>query len=235
MTTNDGPHAQARPGDLITQSHQLEGNTDRLNDLYDTWATYYDRDVLREGYQGPEVISDIALQAVGWQRGRHGFSSRTEHSAPLRSTIVLDAGCGTGLAGIALARRGFTCIDGFDLSNQMVRQARKSKVYSWLSASLDLNKPLVPTLSEQHYDLVVCLGVFTLGHVPPESLYHLLEVTRPKGTVIVSTRTAYLRRSTFVDQIRSLTQCGRLTILDRQMGAPYIAAEDADYWVMEVH
>ena len=63
---------------------------------------------------------------------------------------VLDAGCGTGLVGVALSQAGAKTIDGIDISSGMLDVARKSEVYSDLTV-VDTSK--VIDKQDQSYDV----------------------------------------------------------------------------------
>ena len=113
--------------------------------LYDQYAGSFDRDLLGNlDYRGPEVILD------GLTRAGIG--------GPLD---ILDAGCGTGLAGLAvkkLARR----LDGIDLSEKMAEQARARGVYDSVEVG-DLLKA-----KKGAYDLVIAADVLIyLGDLAP--------------------------------------------------------------------
>lgn len=115
-----------------------------ISALYDQYAGSFDQDLLTNlDYRGPQVILD-GLNRAGI-------------SGPLD---ILDAGCGTGLAGLAvksLARR----LDGIDLSEKMAEQARARGVYDEVSVGdlLALNGL---------YDLVIAADVLIyLGELAP--------------------------------------------------------------------
>jgi predicted TPR repeat methyltransferase len=96
---------------------------------------------------------------------------------------ILDAGCGTGLVGVALAARGARAIDGVDLSPGMLGKAEETGVYRRL-APADLSRALpVPADS---YDVVVCVGTLTHGHVGPGAFGEFVRLTRPGGTVVAT-------------------------------------------------
>jgi len=116
--------------------------------LYDQYAGSFDQDLLGNlDYRGPDVILD----------GLH----RAGIAGPCD---ILDAGCGTGLAGLAmkpLARR----LDGIDLSEKMAEQARARGVYDSVAVG-----DLVPEMAgrSQHYDLVIAADVLIyLGDLAP--------------------------------------------------------------------
>ena len=75
------------------------GTSAELIKRYDQWAATYDHDIVtKSSWTGHIHIADVFARF-----------------APPEAK-VLDVGCGTGLAAIELARRGFSRIDGFDLS-----------------------------------------------------------------------------------------------------------------------
>src|SRR5579875_3630878 len=88
-------------------------DTDEARALYDEWAESYDADLTdaSQGYVAPTV----AAQTVARVAGVDGE--------------ILDAGCGTGLVGVALTDLGARTIDGVDLSPGMLEQAKATGAY----------------------------------------------------------------------------------------------------------
>ncbi len=116
--------------------------------LYDQYAGSFDQDLLGNlAYRGPEVILDGLKRA--------GLAGPYD---------ILDAGCGTGLAGLAvkpLARR----LDGIDLSEKMTEQARLRGVYDQVVVA-----DLAPEMARRSacYDLVIAADVLIyLGDLAP--------------------------------------------------------------------
>lgn len=125
--------------------------------LYDQYAGSFDQDLLGNlDYRGPEVILDGLTRA--------GISGPLD---------ILDAGCGTGLAGLAvkkLARR----LDGIDLSEKMAEQARARGVYDQVKVG-DL------LALSGSYDLVIAADVLIyLGDLAPV-MQAARTVLRPGG------------------------------------------------------
>jgi predicted TPR repeat methyltransferase len=119
-----------------------------ISALYDQYAGSFDQDLLGNlAYRGPEVILD-GLKRAGITGPRD----------------ILDAGCGTGLAGMAvkpLSRR----LDGIDLSEKMAEQARARGVYDSVTVG-----DLVPEMASRadSYDLVIAADVLIyLGDLAP--------------------------------------------------------------------
>jgi predicted TPR repeat methyltransferase len=88
-------------------------DTAAVRHIYDQWAATYDEEDVAAlmGYPAPARVADRVAELVGPE------------------TDILDAGCGTGLLGAALAPYGFRSIDGLDLSPGMLRVARRRRVY----------------------------------------------------------------------------------------------------------
>ncbi|MER9202308.1 class I SAM-dependent methyltransferase [Mesorhizobium sp. M0933] len=214
------PEQSAR--ERMKASHALDGDAVRLADLYRGWASAFDLDQGRIGYCGPMIVAELAGAA------------QTAYLAGQRNAIaILDAGCGTGLVGVELDRLGFRLIDGFDLSEEMAEKARQTGVYRHVRGDVDLNRRL-SDYSSASYDLTVCCGVLTLGHVQPHGLRELARVTRPNGFVIASTRKSYAETTSFEDQVRHLQDEGVLILAQCLRNGRYVAEEDAHYWVFQV-
>lgn len=146
--------------------------------IYDRWAATYNDEVGDEAqnYVAPVLAAQAAIQ----------FKLS---SGPANSTI-LDAGCGTGLVGqaLAIAGTGFdlstTSMDGLDLSRPMLDVAQKLGIYRDLEQA-DLNRQVAKP--DNMYDVVVCVGTFTLGHVGPDpALREFVRVTKAKGVVVAT-------------------------------------------------
>ncbi|MFD1984348.1 class I SAM-dependent DNA methyltransferase [Mesorhizobium newzealandense] len=206
----------------IKESHSLNGDADRLAKYYRGWADSYELDVEREQYCGPVIVAELtgALQAA-------------YVDGPRAATTILDAGCGTGLVGMELERLGFRSIDGFDLSEAMVEKAVETGSYRHVQGDVDLNSSLT-CYPDASYDMTVCCGVFTLGHVRPDGLRELARVTRPKGFVIVSTRKSYAEATSFEDEVLSLQQAGVFVPVQCLNDGRYLEEEDAHYWALRV-
>ena len=134
--------------------------------IYKEWAATYDADTTGE---------------YGWM----GFRPAAEELAKRitdKNAHILDAGCGTGLAGVALSKLGYDNIDGKDLSPEMLEKASRTGVYQILS-EVDLTK----TLSIANpYDAVFSCGVFGFGPPYAEHLRHLVAATKSDGYVVVT-------------------------------------------------
>ncbi|TGJ87379.1 hypothetical protein E0Z10_g1411 [Xylaria hypoxylon] len=153
---------------FVARARACRGHHD-ITVLYAQWANTYNSD-LKTGannYVAPSIIAETAFK-LGDQA----------------NAVVLDAGCGTGLVGGALAERGATTIDGLDLSPHMLQVAENLGVYRSVFLG-DLTKEVAKP--SQFYDLVTCVGTFTHGHVGPiPALREFVRVLRDDGHIVAT-------------------------------------------------
>jgi SAM-dependent methyltransferase len=171
--------------------------------LYDDWAAHYDEEMSKEGqdYVGPAIAAAYVLKTLG-----------VSQLDP--NTVLLDAGCGTGLAGIQLAKLGAKKLDGVDLSQGMLDIAAKSGAYRSLEPA-DLSTRLAH--SDATYDVVVCVGTLTQGHVGPVALDEFVRITKPGG-VIVATVLGYIYETGgYAAKMKSLESEGKAQLVSADL------------------
>lgn len=160
------------------------GRIDRLYGLntpddaataYAAVAESYAADHMARGFLLPFVGAGVLARHMGAENGS-----------------ILDAGCGTGLVGAALAGMGFGPIAGLDMSPEMLRVAETTGAYKALVAG-DLSRPL--PFATRSFDAVIAIGVFGPGHAPPQALRELNRVAGYGCPVVFS-----LREDTYEEQ-----------------------------------
>lgn len=201
--------------EAIDAALRLDGDPEHLREYYDEWARHYDGDVAGAGYRGPQICARLLRQF-----------------RPDTGIRVLDAGCGTGLAGIELRRLGYARIDGFDLSESMAAKAREGGCYTGVRGGVDMMRAS-SAYEGQDYDALLSVGVFTLGHVPPEALLELLALTTDGGLLVISTRSQYCDETHFQQVIDDLLRAGRIEIRRLLRNALYNHDGNGHYWVLE--
>ncbi|MEL6363383.1 MAG: class I SAM-dependent methyltransferase [Pseudomonadota bacterium] len=158
------PQKSANP--ILDRIYSLKGDPSETRDAYRDWAASYEKDTVEDmGYVAPGVVAEKLATLV---------------EPPAR---ILDAGCGTGLAGAELAKRGYESIDGMDISPEMLAIAREKNVYSDLRTE-DMTQKL--SHETNAYDAVTCVGAFTHAHVGPQGFDELVRVTKPGGFIIAT-------------------------------------------------
>ena len=147
----------------IARARAIRSPADAIH-VYRQWAADYDHDVFATlAFTGTNRIVELFAQ-----------------HQPERSVPVVDLGCGTGAAGARLRERGFTTVDGIDISPEMLQIAAGRNVYRELLAA-DLTAP-VPWPSGA-YGGSVSAGTFTSGHVGPDAIPEIVRILRPGAIV----------------------------------------------------
>ena len=212
------------PTESMAEVMSLAGDVDALARYYAKWAESYDEDVTSHGYALPDMMVATLVRTA---------EMVPEAGLSASDVEILDAGCGTGLVGVALAGAGYQMIDGIDLSPEMIGVAADRGVYRNLEAGVDL------TVSPPEHlaggaDVVMIAGVFTVGHIPPEALGTVSELARPGGFVIASTRRAYHDSTGYQSVSDRLVADGVLELVLRIDDGPYTMDSTAHYWSYRV-
>jgi len=169
-----------------------------MRDAYDQWADQYDQDIEEQGYRTP---TRVALALARHLRDKH---------AP-----ILDFACGTGLSGQALRQAGFTCIDGVDLSEKMLRKALAKSVYRSV-APCSAEAPF-EAVSEDH-QAIVAVGAIGAGAAPIECLTLAIDHLPLGGIFCVSLNDHTLQDPRFEAMIADAVISGTVDLLECEHG-----------------
>jgi len=165
-----------------------------LTDRYDVWAKDYDQDL---------------AETFGWLGPRYGAEYFARHvPTPGR---VLDAGAGTGLAGVLLYDMGYRDMVAGDISPGMLEEARRKDVYTDVKV-IALGETLdFPTDS---FDGVISTGVFTVAHVPAAAFDELVRVTKPGGHIVYTLRPDHYQDAGFREKQAALEAAGKWVLVE---------------------
>lgn len=210
----------ARP---LGQAMSLNGDPAALREYYAAWASDYDRDVGGDEYGLPGSVL-FTIQAA------------SEHEPWLNdpNITILDAGCGTGRIGLTLAQQGYTTIDGVDLAPEMVALAKARGVYRELEAPVDL-MAAPSNRWAQSADLVVVGGVFTVGHIPPESLLSVAKLVRPGGVLVTTVRPGYFDSTDYGAVSQTFADGPDADLLVHFPALPYTEDTDGRYYAYRIN
>ena len=180
---------QKRLDRIWTQAYSAHSRED-LRRLYRDWAATYDEDHDAIGFFGHVRTAEVLARY-----------------APFADVApVLDAGCGTGAAGEALASLGYRNLTGIDLSQDMLARARDKGIYTRLE-QVDLGQPL-DAFPCSSFDAAALVGVFSYGQAPAHALDEVVRVVKPGGVV------AFTMRVDFYEQ-DAMSVRSRMEALDR--------------------
>ena len=177
-----------------------EKSSIKLKQHYKSWANDYDQDLIDWGYAYPSQLKKIMSQDIKLKK----------------SSKILDAGCGTGLVAEVLGDMNFKNIVGLDYSLDMLKIAKDKKIYSRLIQE-SLNKKT--SLRSNQFDVVLCTGVLTSGHVGAKAINELIRVTKNKGYLILSIAESIYEKLGFKDEIEK----NKKQLLKIKISKPFIA------------
>ena len=191
------------PSDFVDQAYHLDNaDADATVEFYRKWAADYDHQMLDLlGYTSPASIAAIL----------------DKHLSD-KGAAILDAGCGTGLTCRLLAERGYSNLDGIDLSAEMLEVANKRGIYRNLFQA-DINQPLSPESGS--YDAVISSGTFTHGHVGPEPLRELFRVLKTGGILACTVHLDLWQSMGFEQAFIDLVDDGTATRISVEEGSYY--------------
>ncbi len=184
--------------------------TRKLRSEYNNWASEYDADLQALGFSAPRAAAELLEKYV-----------------PDKEAKVLDAGAGTGMVGVELARRDFTQITALDMSPGMLATAKEKGVYEDFVIG-ELGKSL--PFETDAFAGTTCVGVFTYGHALPESLDELIRATKPGGPVVFSMRTDYYTDAGFDVKQAALETEGKWSLLERSEPFQPMPNGEPDVW-----
>jgi len=181
----------------IDKIYQVDSDTE-MREAYDQWADSYEAELSQHQYCTPKRVAEALARHL------------SDFQAPL-----LDFACGTGLSGQALKHQGFTCIDGIDLSPNMLAQARKKSVYR----SLNVCEPQSPFASSTDaYRAIVATGAIGAGAAPVECLSAAIDHLSPGALLCVSLNDHTLEDPRYESIIEAETKADTIHVLEDQYG-----------------
>jgi len=184
---------------------------EELLKYYQDWTNNnkYNKDMVDWNYTAPqETVSVLRKYALN------------------KNSKILDAGCGTGLVGIQLKKYGYLNIEGVDFSQSMLDLVPQN-IYQKIE-KIDLNKPL--KFKNNIYDVVMCVGTFTYGHVKPHALDEIIRITKNKGLICFTVNEGIYEEYGFDKKIKELTN-NKLWNIKELFKSNYITNKDVEAWL----
>ncbi|MEM7544498.1 MAG: methyltransferase domain-containing protein [Pseudomonadota bacterium] len=178
--------------------------------FYNEWADTYDAELESGRYMTPVRCA----------------SALAEAGADL-DTPTLDFGCGTGLSGEALKREGFTTVDGWDPTPEMLKLAEGRGVYRVLR-QIEPDRPLFAPPNA--YGAVNAVGVLSPGLAPPETFEQLLSFLPKGGLIAFSLNDHAIEDGTHRAHLEGLVAAGVVEVTFSEYG-DHIPGTGLNAWV----
>merc|ERR1712026_75661 len=186
---------------------------DEIKKVYKEWATQYDQDVVhtaRVSYHKP--LTEAFDAAI-----KQAYPDTTK--SQIR---ILDAGAGTGLVGEALAKLGYTNVDALDISQEMLDEAEKKKVYTKFFCA-PLNEQRNPEIETGAYHALVCVGTLLAAHVRAEALDEMIRMVKNGGIFCFNVRNEDIKE--YEEKMLEMEKTGQWKMLSKEK-MPYFNKED---------
>ena len=185
--------------------------SEELLKYYKDWAdnNKYNKDMVVWNYIAPQETVSILK--------KYAFDKNFK---------ILDAGCGTGLVGIELKKYGYSNIEGVDFSQSMLDLVPQG-IYKKIE-KIDLNKPL--KFKDNMYDILMCVGTFTYGHVKPKALDELIRITKNRGLICFTINEGIYEEYGFDKKIKELSDNKSWNVKEF-FKSDYITTKDVEAWL----
>jgi predicted TPR repeat methyltransferase len=213
MNENELPNTKADRIDWVIRAETNE----EMRRRYDLWAQSYDGDVgSYDDYLVPWEATKVAAQVLD------------------TSSLILEAGAGTGLVGQTLKEAGFQRLIAVDYSAGMLEVARQKQVYQELH-QCDLNGPT--DFEENSIDCVMTCG--TTSQMPCASLREFARIVRAGGRIIFAVVPDAWVTFGYADILAELEAAGKVSVESRGASFQMLPTTEPDFlceiWVMTVH
>ncbi len=180
----------------------ISKKSDDVAKYYDNWASDYNETLADWRYEAPKQVASMLRAKLSLK------------------SVILDAGCGTGLSGKALLTAGFTTIDGIDVSHRSLEIAGMTGAYRTLH-KMDLQRlPLL--IPDGHYDGLACVGVLTYLTDSVGTLQEFNRVVRSGGIVVVTQRSDLFVEREFQSVLEGLLHDGDISQVSISEPRPYL-------------
>jgi ubiquinone/menaquinone biosynthesis C-methylase UbiE len=93
---------------------------------------------------------------------------------------------------------------------------------------VDLNKPIIT--ENDLYDAVMCVGIFTFGHVRPHALNEFIRITKNKGLICFTINEGIYEEYGFDKKIKELSDNNHWK-MKKFFKSDYIASKDVNAWL----
>ena len=185
--------------------------TNEVMKYYDEWGenNKYNKDMIEWNYTGPKESVDVVKKYVN-----------------NKDALIFDAGCGTGLVGEELKKYDYKNFHGADLSKKLLDSVPE-KLYQKL-IKVDLNQPI--NIKDNFYDVVMCIGTFTFGHVKPNALDEFIRITKNEGFICFTINEGIYAEYGFDKKIENLKKSNKWKEFEF-FKSNYIASKDVNAWL----
>ena len=189
MLNESGVSEDIKAGIVKLGGFQKEG----IDKHYDDTAEDYERLMVMMGHPDPEQCGDMVAKLLG---------------EDIRSALALDMGCGTGLVGTEMMKRGLRQVIGIDASQGMIEKAKEKGTYSdFICQFLGRPKEFPKELCDR-FDVVTAAAILAENHLGCEVFDEMVMALKKGGYAVFTTRDMYLTKYGYHDYLSKMVADG---------------------------
>ena len=165
------------------------------------------------------------------------FTKKLKQYGYANDVRILDVGCGTGLVGEELYKRGHKNIDGVDFAPEMLKHAEEKGLYGSLYQGA-VGSPECKDLgiAANQYDAAISCGLFSLKHANSDGFNDLVHVVKPGGLVCFSIRELSFAapESDYEERMDQLAQEGKWKLILKDYNPSYFSHDGGWCFVYQI-
>ncbi|PFX20747.1 hypothetical protein AWC38_SpisGene14804 [Stylophora pistillata] len=120
---------------------------------------------------------------------------------------IVDATAGTGWLGVELKKLEYTNLYALDISPEMLKLAKKKKIYNDLICAA-LNGQPIPQIETGQFDALICGGSILEGCIGPSAFMEMIRMVRAGGFLCFNIRASDV--GMYLDQMKELEKADGL-------------------------
>ena len=134
------------------------------------------------------------------------------HQVQDKKSLILDAGCGTGLVGKILQTQEYQNLEGLDFSQEMLDLV-PANIYQKIFQA-DLNQSL--SIPDNYYDHALCVGTFTYGHVKTNAFSEFHRILKDNAIFVFSINEGVYESYNFEEAITNYEKLDKWKVLSNE-------------------
>ena len=170
---------------------------EEILDYYKNWSSNnnYEKDLEEWNYVAPNECCQLFINQV-----------------QNKNSLILDAGCGTGLVGKILQTQEYQNLEGLDFSQEMLDLV-PANIYQKIFQA-DLNQSL--SIPDNYYDHALCVGTFTYGHVKTNAFSEFHRILKDNAIFVFSINEGVYESYNFEEAITNYEKLDKWKVLSNE-------------------
>lgn len=152
-----------------------------MEDLYVKFSTA-DNEEMKQLYLDKKIAESYNKLELFKLNEQEILAEYLNKNVQNKNCSIIDFGCGTGLLGIQLAKKGFKYIDGLDYSDKMLEIAKSEGIYHCLNQCV-LGIKQFPEKFIGKYDIVTSWGLICLNHAGENIFHEMISAINPESQI----------------------------------------------------